>query len=172
MAARASRPKFTCLVALCAALPFAAHAGDKCSKPPYGASPGEYDVYRETLGSVVPATHILPGICRAKFQGGSRDALHKLGITDDEIDRLSVGQLAVQVIGAIRAKMQDEQPQADGIYEAFTCTKVTGRCYAPPGAFKSSSRAECEHYIQTVGFADPTKSVYMHCFFRANPWQP
>lgn len=172
MVARSSRRQSLCLIALCA-LPLTAIGADRCGKPPYGTSRQEYDLYQRTLGSVVPAPHIFPGICRAKFEDGDRSALNRLGITDHEIDTSTVGELAVEVIGALRARMQPPKaPRRDGIYEAFTCTKLTGRCSDDSSAYTFSSRRACEQYVNSVGLADPRKPVFMHCFFRANPWQP
>ncbi len=84
-------------------MPLTAVAADKCAKPPYGDKYG-YRVYMKSLNSVVPASHVFPPICRAKFDGDSRvrKALHSIGITDRQIQRLPVSALVIKEEMALR----------------------------------------------------------------------
>lgn len=73
-----------------------------CDAAPYGASDAEYDAYIKNLDSLVPASHIFPPICRAKFLGGDRTVLNHLGISDEQIDTESVGALVLEELRLLK----------------------------------------------------------------------
>lgn len=78
----------------------AAQAADpRCDRPPYGGSPDRYravvEAYGANLSKISPT---LEEICRMKFDGADRAALHKLQFKDEDIERMDTEALALEML--------------------------------------------------------------------------
>lgn len=90
----------------CAALAlwiFAAHAqrsvAPRCDRPPFGGSSAEYEGFMRIFGESNPANLLrdkLSLACEVKYTGAPRRSWHMLGITDEEIEKSSVEDLALR----------------------------------------------------------------------------
>ena len=83
-----------------------AFAGDpRCNRPPFGGSPDRYRAILENYGQKLDSvTKTLEEICNMKFSGADRTALHTLGFTDEEINRMDTSTLTVDVINGVKSR--------------------------------------------------------------------
>jgi hypothetical protein len=96
----------------------------RCDAPPYGMTDTEFTAFSESFGQLVAPTKILPALCNAKYGGADRAALHNLGFTDQDIDSKSMGDLAPELMIALK-NLADKTPTPGVIYALFLCTYVT-----------------------------------------------
>jgi hypothetical protein len=91
--------RFSFAAALIAVASAAQAADPRCERPPYGGSPDRYravvEAYGSNLGKISPT---LEEICRMKFDGADRTALHKLQFKDEDIDRMDTEALALDML--------------------------------------------------------------------------
>jgi hypothetical protein len=74
----------------------------QCDSPPYGGTQSEFHRFVQKFNRVVIPAKILAGVCNAKFGRASRAGLHKLGLTDAQIDTESTERLAADTIVALK----------------------------------------------------------------------
>lgn len=77
-----------------------------CTGSPYGMTPAALAFWEEGVLDAAKATASIQEICRMKFRQVSRKPLHRLGISDETIDRASPLSLLYQRIGAERFAAQ------------------------------------------------------------------
>ena len=56
--------------------------------------------FAETFGHLIVLTKTLPALC--KYGGANRTGLYNLGFTDQDIDSKNMGDLAVELIAALK----------------------------------------------------------------------
>jgi hypothetical protein len=91
-------------MACVAALAGTAQAADpRCAAPPYGGSPDKYRAFVNTYGKALDDPgKVLAEVCEMKFGGADRAPLHKLGITDIQIDAKATSDLAAAAVDAAK----------------------------------------------------------------------
>jgi hypothetical protein len=70
----------------------------RCDAPPYGGTDAEFKAYVKNFGFLAVPTKILSAVCNAKYNGASRTGLYNVGLTDEEIDRESAEDVAVDLL--------------------------------------------------------------------------
>src|SRR6266446_2190308 len=85
-----------------AAFAGAAQAADpRCAAPPYGGSPDKYRAFVNTYAKALDDPgKVLAEVCEMKFGGADRAPLHKLGISDAQIDAKATSDLAAAAVDA------------------------------------------------------------------------
>jgi hypothetical protein len=79
------------------------HAEDaRCKAPPYGMSVSDFQAFVKTFGHLVAVSRTLPPLCNAKYGGGDRTGLYNLGFTDQQIDSKDMGDLALDLLDALK----------------------------------------------------------------------
>jgi hypothetical protein len=85
------------------ALSSQARASDpRCNAPPYGMEVAEFKSFADSFGHLIVITQTLPALCNVKYSGTDRTGLYNLGFTDQDINSKSMGDLAVQLIIALK----------------------------------------------------------------------
>ena len=75
----------------------------RCAAPPYGGSPDKYRAFVNTYGKALDDPgKVLAEVCEMKFGGADRGPLHKLGITDIQIDAKATSDLAAAAVDAAK----------------------------------------------------------------------
>jgi hypothetical protein len=74
----------------------------QCDSPPYGGTQSEFHQFVQQFNRIVIPAKILAGVCNAKFGRTSRAGLHKLGLTDAQINTESTERLAADTIVALK----------------------------------------------------------------------
>jgi hypothetical protein len=175
---------FIALVLLIARSGSASAAAPKpnCSVPPYGASGTVFAWYEKNLRKYGPADDIMTTVCRAKFHLGPNDLHTETGLSDAQIAKMSFRTLVLRLIDGIYWYLpsppfpftSSTQATPAGVYAPFDCIKLYGPAagtdtceYLGPN-FKLLEG--CEDYVRVVYHGNPNENV--HCFFRADRWQP
>ena len=155
-----------------------------CNVPPYGASHAVFAWYETHLRKYGPAADIMATVCRAKFHHGPNSTVlqKETGLSDVQVAKMSFRTLVLRLIDAIYYYLpsppfpfsSSTQTNVAGIYAPFDCIKLYGiaagnnACeYLGPNF---ESREGCEDYVRHVYHGNP--NVRVHCFFRADTWQP
>jgi hypothetical protein len=89
-------------------------ADPACAAPPYGSAPAEYTAFVDTFGIKVWQTEaraqvFLAAICEAKLSHApdKLEPLHNLGISNREIDAMTMSELRMRTIREIRLRLND-----------------------------------------------------------------
>jgi hypothetical protein len=85
------------------ALSAQARANDpRCNVPPYGMEVAEFKSFADSFGHLIVITQTLPALCNVKYSGTDRTGLYNLGFTDQDINSKSMGDLAIQLLIALK----------------------------------------------------------------------
>ena len=151
----------------------------RCKSPPFGDTP---KAYAQTQAALRSAAHgnrtdldvlkssrhdAMIQACQTKFDEASRLPYLQLGITEADIERLSVTELATTYLDAkqreIGRQLAAEQEDPNTIWAIFQCVQVTGECqiqqmvHQEPGTYRTTiyfaSIAKCQDYMRhTLGW--------------------
>lgn len=80
----------------------------KCDSYPYGDNSSNIELFNKNFSVLGDTEHILIQSCMEKFWQQSREDMHNIGISDEEIDMKTVSDLAVEIITHTWCRMHGE----------------------------------------------------------------